>query len=293
MYVARTTPADLQTAQMVARQIRNVKTTWHTVPQESGSHTIRRRVTTASPAFKRLSSEHKILDCAHCRLMAKCKIPNYVPSKIDYVLVRMWRCIHALFLCMPKLGACQFRLTQKYPHQNLLLWQREISLVNQFNLGSTAAQKSINLHFTECRLFLFDQCLIITEDSTVSNNASNSPDACARGTNFHSNFGRVFHGSASLVNQTDKKPFGLTTVRPQRLQPEGGVHLSPYPGGRSPGLRRPVNLRRHVSSIDPDVSPIWTKLVWSATADPFRQSPYRFIHSVRVNRLAFAVSIFH
>ena len=161
------------------------------------------------------------------------------------------------------------------------------------HLGSAAAQKSIGLHFTECRVFLFDQCLIITEDNSASNTSTNSPDINCTRNNFHSNFGCVIYGSGSLVNQRLDQKF----QRPSRLKPEEGYHPLPMPGGRSPGIRRPVHIRRHGShlgSVDSDISgssgTTSTKSGWSTTPDPFRQSAYKFIHAVRVNRMAFAVS---
>lgn len=162
-------------------------------------------------------------------------------------------------------------------------------------LGCTAAQKSINLHFTECRVFLFDQCLIITEDSTSSTTNNNSPEATAVGNSFQANFGRVVFGSGSLVHRTGNTRLDLKPQRPQRLQTDDGNHMPLFTGGRSPAVRRTVHIRRHgshLSSLESDLGSTWPKLGWSAPPDPFRQSSYKFLHAVKVNRMAFVVSFF-
>ncbi|KAL5103470.1 Kalirin [Taenia crassiceps] len=154
----------------------------------------------------------------------------------------------------------------------------------------TAAQKSINLHFTECRVFLFDQCLIITEDSTSSSTNNSAPEATAVGNGFQANFGRVVFGSGSLVHRTGNTRFDLKPQRPQRLQTDDGNHMPLFAGGRSPAIRRTVHIRRHgshLSSLESDLGSTWPKLGGSAPSDPFRQSSYKFLHAIKVNRMAF------
>ncbi|CDS36762.1 DH domain containing protein [Echinococcus multilocularis] len=153
----------------------------------------------------------------------------------------------------------------------------------------TAAQKSANLHFTECRVFLFDQCLIIAEDSTSSSTANNAPDTTSVGNTFQANFGRVIFGSGSLVHRTANLRFDAKPQRPQRLQTDEGGHTLLFAGGRSPAIRRAAHIRRHGShlgSVECDFGSTWPKLGWSAPPHPFRQSSYKFLHAVKVNRMA-------
>lgn len=116
---------------------------------------------------------------------------------------------------------------------------------------------------------------------------------------FQANLGRVFYGSGSIVNRTGSSTFDLRPHRPVRLFTDDGSH-TPVFGGRSPAIRRTVRIRRHgshLSSLDSDGSGTlgsgnWPKLGWSSPQDPFRQSTYKFIHAVKVNRMAFTVSYF-
>lgn len=168
-------------------------------------------------------------------------------------------------------------------------------------LGCAAAQKSINLHFTECRVFLFDQCLIIAEDNNPSPSANTPSENTGVSNGFQANLGRVVYGSGSLFKRMGSYKFDLRPQRPLRLFTDDASH-TPICGGRSPAVRRTVRIRRHgshLSSLEFDSSGTlggsggnWPKLGWSTPHDPFRQSTYKFIHAVKVNRMAFTVSYF-
>ncbi|KAM3175882.1 hypothetical protein ACTXT7_007639 [Hymenolepis weldensis] len=167
--------------------------------------------------------------------------------------------------------------------------------------GCAAAQKSINLHFTECRVFLFDQCLIIAEDNNPSPSANTSSENTSVSNGFQANLGRVVYGSGSLFQRMGSCTFDLRPQRSLRLFTDDVSH-TPICGGRSPSVRRPVRIRRHgspLSSLEFDSSGTfggsggnWPKLGWSTPHDPFRQSNYKFIHAVKVNRMAFTESGF-
>ncbi|KAM7541647.1 hypothetical protein Aperf_G00000019770 [Anoplocephala perfoliata] len=153
-----------------------------------------------------------------------------------------------------------------------------------------AAQKSINLHFMECRVFLFDQCLIIAEDNNPSTCATSSSDNTGASDGFQANLGRVVHGSGSLIYRTGNSTFNANLQRPHRLYTDDTYHPPVY-GGRSPAIRRTIRVRRHGShlgSLESDSGGNWPKLGWSAQQDPFRQSSYKFIHAIKVNRMAVA-----
>ncbi|KAH9279664.1 hypothetical protein ECG_07509 [Echinococcus granulosus] len=142
----------------------------------------------------------------------------------------------------------------------------------------------------QCPVFLFEQCLIITEDSTSSNTTNSAPDTTSVGNSFQANFGRVSFGSGSLVHRTANLRFDVKPQRPQRLQTDDGSHTLLFAGGRSPVTRRAVHIRRHGShlgSVESDFGSTWPKLGWSAPPDPFRQSSYKFLQAVKVNRMAF------
>eukprot|EP00108_Taenia_solium_P010800 TsM_001147500 transcript=TsM_001147500 gene=TsM_001147500 len=254
MYVARTTRADLQTARTAARQVLSKSSTHYSYSQDSAPLVVKRRAVT-STSFIRLNSDHKNIECGQCRLLAK-------------------YCIKACILGF-----------------NLYTLNALITLA----VGCTAAQKSINLQFTECRVFLFDQCLIITEDSTASTANNNAPEAPTVGNSFQANFGRLVFGSGSLVHRAGNMRLDLKPQRPQKLQTDDGNHTLLFAGGRSPAVRRTVHIRRHgshLSSLETDLGSTWPRLGWSAPSDPFRQSPYKFLHAVKVNRMAFVVSYF-
>lgn len=149
----------------------------------------------------------------------------------------------------------------------------------------------------ECRVFLFDQCLIIAEDNNPSPSTSSSSDNIGVSNGFQANLGRVIYGSGSLVCRSGNSTFGTNLQRPQRLCADDGSQ-TPTHGGRSPAIRRTVRIGRHGShlgSLESDSSTFsggggnWPKLGWSAQQDPFRQSSYKFIHAIKVNRMAFAV----
>nr|VZI05386.1 unnamed protein product [Spirometra erinaceieuropaei] len=182
------------------------------------------------------------------------------------------------------------------------------------------ARKSLHLRFVECRVFLFDQSLLITEDD-----ASNEVGPAGRLMScFAADFGRVVRGSRSLTYRLGDSPqcSGERAASPQSppTWPSKGsletVHLRGstknrslratsvsrvIPSGgcetRGTGGRSAFHLRRHASSVhtDPDqhrmlpaTSP--TAVVTPSTPtlnDPFRQSVYTFQHAIKVNRMSF------
>ncbi|VUZ48476.1 unnamed protein product, partial [Hymenolepis diminuta] len=111
-----------------------------------------------------------------------------------------------------------------------------------------AAQKSINLHFTECRVFLFDQCLIIAEDNNPSPSTNTPSENTGVSNGFQANLGRVVYGSGSLFKRMGSCTFDLRPQRPLRLFTDDATH-TPICGGRSPAVRRTVRIRRHGSHL--------------------------------------------
>ncbi len=178
------------------------------------------------------------------------------------------------------------------------------------SLGWTAARKSANPHFTECRVFLFDQALLITEDASPNSFSSTelSGGLGFAGNSFPANFGRVLHGSGSHAHRLEstnsegdyqrRRPLVTTSMSDEDSSIFSVNHASSHSysgvvGGRSPGLRRTMNIRRHgshLSSLDAEGGAVWPKFSWSSQHDPFRQSSYKFLHSVKVNRMTYMVS---
>lgn len=193
-------------------------------------------------------------------------------------------------------------------------------------LGWSAARKSANLHFTECRVFLFDQALLITED-TVPSSSSLSVDLSRGAAAFHLSFGRVISGSASHIHREGvggsvsrldsalrprtprlkRTPVLSAALGDREEDTENGsddtVFSVNHPtshsysgigGGRSPGLRRAISIRRNGSQLgsleaEPAAGPPWHKFSWTSPHDPFKQSSYKFLHSVKVNRMSVMV----
>uniref|UniRef100_A0A0R3TFE3 PI3K/PI4K domain-containing protein n=1 Tax=Rodentolepis nana TaxID=102285 RepID=A0A0R3TFE3_RODNA len=274
MYVARTTQAELRTAQAVARQVKVKSSGTH---HYSYAHcsvplTFRCRAMT-SPTFMRNNNSSSVssgagendlkplTECHHCRIRSK--LPQ---DAID---------LNLLNLCT--------------------------SSFKELGEGCIAAQKSINLHFTECRVFLFDQCLIIAEDNNPTPSASTPSENTSVSNGFQANLGRVVYGSGSLFQRMGSSVFDLRPQRSMRLFADDKSH-TPLCGGRSPAVRRTVRIRRHgshLSSLESDSSGSlggggsgnWPRLGWSTPQDPFRQSRYKFIHAVKVNRMAFTSQI--
>ncbi len=150
------------------------------------------------------------------------------------------------------------------------------------------AKKLPSLHFTECRVFLFDQSLLIAEDETARSLNS-----------FSSHFGRVVRGSGSQAYRSAARGLGGTLSPPISSTVLNETPASPFAflpnDGRAPQnvAHRPSTLRRHATStLDGSGAnfPLRPRLSFS-NGDPFRQSFYRFMYAVKVNNMAFMVSI--
>ncbi|BHF61382.1 hypothetical protein SprV_0100435600 [Sparganum proliferum] len=193
-----------------------------------------------------------------------------------------------------------------------------ITNLGHLRLFSAMVRKSLHLKFVECRVFLFDQSLLITEDD-----ASNEMGPAGRLMNrFAADFGRVVRGSRSLTYRLGDSPqCGERAASPQSppTWPSKGsletVHsrcstknrsvratsvsrVIPSVGEtRGTGGRSAFHLRRHASSVHTDPEPHRMPPPTSPTAvltpstptlnDPFRQSAYTFQHAIKVNRMSF------
>ncbi|VDK70761.1 unnamed protein product [Dibothriocephalus latus] len=186
------------------------------------------------------------------------------------------------------------------------------------------ARKALHLKFVECRVFLFDQSLLITDDE-----ASTEPGSAGRSMNrFVGDFGRVIRGSRSLTYRLADSPSerGASPQSPPPTWPSKGSFETMYSrcsaksravratsvsrvissssvgsDTRTTSARSAFHLRRHTSAIhtEPEhrrtmlapTSPIAGITPSTPTLnDPFRQSSYTFQHAIKVNRMSFMVS---
>uniref|UniRef100_A0A0V0JB43 DH domain-containing protein n=2 Tax=Schistocephalus solidus TaxID=70667 RepID=A0A0V0JB43_SCHSO len=183
------------------------------------------------------------------------------------------------------------------------------------------ARKSLHLRFSECRVFLFDQSLLITDDE-ASNELSPAGRLMSR---FAGDFGRVVRGSRSLTYRLGESPQyserGTSPQSPPSWPSKGSYEtvpahcltkshtvratsvsrvISASVGSEtrgSGGGRSAFHLRRHTSAIHADPEHHRMPGPTSHTAavipsaptlnDPFRHSAYTFQHAIKVNRMSF------
>lgn len=188
--------------------------------------------------------------------------------------------------------------------------------------GWSAARESLHLRFTECRVFLFDQSLLITEDDEAFEPVKGGRSILG---SFSTHYGHVVYGSESKSGrfwdpyQTSASggvvggaggicpDVEMSTGDPQSPTPsKTGIpakSTSPsYNGGRSPTFRRSIGIRRHPSNVFYEIennnignsyaqTGASSSRFCSTSSDPFQQSAYKFMHSVKVNRMTFMVCI--